>query len=674
MKLKFLVLSAAILAVCAPAGAKVTLPSLFSDNMVLQRNSSPEFRGTASPGQTVTITPSWNSRTSSTVASQTGEWRLRIETPDAGGPYAITISDGEPMTLNNVLVGEVWFCSGQSNMTFNVGEGVYGMEEAFAEASGLTGLRVLNIETGMSPKPSEKVVTVDGDGWELCSKESISDFSATAYYFGKELWLRLGIPVGLIHSSWGGTEIEGWISGGSLSQIPLYSADIEKFSKYPDDRREWENIYFRELNEWIASAEKAEKQFFADKGIRSWAYPDTDESSWRDVTFPGFLQDQVPLETACNGFYYCRKTFEIPAAWAGKNLTLHMSSVDDRDITFFNGTEIGRGEYYLDKRTYRIPGKLVKKGTAVIGVRILDNAGKCSIGGENDHAIFVEGPGGERIDLSGTWKFQIPQWQSFLPRVPYRTFIGPNIPSFLYNAMVNPMVNYPIKGAIWYQGEANLGFTSMYGDLLPLLIMDWRKAWGLDFDFYICNLHNYIEVYTDESKSRYAEMREVQSRTVNSLDHCGEAILLDVGDPYDTHPKNKAAVGHRLALQALAKSYGHDVVCDGPRFSGYSNDGRTITLSFTDLADGLATSDGKAPRGFTVAGPDRVFHKAEARIEGDCIVVECPEVEFPLAVRYAWHDNPDCNVVNSAGLPMGSFRTDNWELNQYLIMRSSSVE
>ena len=661
MKKKLCLILLVPLALAVSSQAKVRLPALFSDNMVLQRESAPEFRGEAAPGRTVTLTTSWNAVSYRTTASQTGTWRIRITTPGAGGPYTITISDGEPVTLHNVLIGEVWFCGGQSNMEFSIGQGVKGMEEALSEASKFDRIRLLHLENGLSPRPSERVNTVGGKGWECCSAESIHDFSAAGYYFGKELWQNLGIPVGLIEGSWGGTEIEGWISGRSLSQVPAYKETVERLSSYPEDKGEREKIYFRELDEWIAAADKAERAFEPD--ARSWAAPGFDDTDWRAVSFPGSIQDQHPLETVCNGVYYCRKTFTVPDAWAGKDLTLFFSSIDDRDITFFNGEEVGRGNYYLDPRVYKVPGSLVKKGKAVVATRILDNAGKCSIGIDKHPVLYAEGPDGTRIDLSGTWKFIIPEWQASLPHVPYRTFIGPNIPSYLYNAIIHPVTAYPVKGVIWYQGEANLGYTSLYGDLMTLLVQDWRQAWGLTLDFYICNLHNFIETYSEPSKSRYAEMREVQSRTAWNLEHCGEAVLLDVGDPYDTHPKNKWAVGHRLALQALRKSYGMDIVCDGPRYLGYETVGRSILLSFTDTAGGLATSDGQAPRGFTVAGPDRVFHKAVARIVGDCIVVECPEVEFPLAVRYAWEDNPDCNLVNSAGLPSTSFRTDHWPFN-----------
>ena len=655
----FLVLVAFSLAF--PSRAKVTLPALFSDNMVLQRDASVEFRGKAEPGRTVTLAASWDTTLYHTAASEAGDWHVAVATPGAGGPYTVTVSDGEPLTLRNVLVGEVWLCGGQSNMEFSVGQGVVGMDEALSEASGYDRIRLLHIDTGMAPRPSDEVNAVGGKGWEACSAESIRDFSAVGYFFGRELYLQLGIPVGLVESCWGGTEIEGWISGRSLSQVPLYTETVEKLSAFPDDRKEREDIYFHELDEWIVAADHAEKMSLdSDAALGSWISSDYDDSAWREVTFPGSIQDQEPPETVSNGVYYCRKGFAVPDAWVGKDLTLYLSSIDDRDVTFFNGKKVGSSSWYLDKRVYHVPGRLVKKGPAVVAVRILDNAGKCSIGIENDHALYVEGPDGQRIDLSGSWRYLFPGWQSSIPRVPYRTYIGPNIPAYLYNAMIHPLTGYPVKGAIWYQGEANLGFPSLYGDLMTLLVQDWRAAWGLPLDFYICSLHNFREVYSEPSRSRYAELREVQSRTAWNLERCGEAVLLDVGDPLDTHPKNKSAVGHRLALQALHKSYGLDVVCDGPRYESYEIAGRSVRLSFTETADGLATSDGLAPRGFTVAGPDRVFHDAQARIEGDCVVVESPEVEFPLAVRYAWEDCPDCNLVNSAGLPSTSFRTDSW--------------
>ena len=546
-------------------------------------------------------------------------------------------------------------------MEFSIGEGAVGMDEALAEAARFDRIRLLHLENRIAAKPSDTVHTVGGKAWELCSAESIRDFSAVGYFFGKELWLNLGIPIGLIEGSWGGTEIESWISGPGLSRIPSYKEKLEWLARLPEDREEQERLYLSELDEWIAAADKAEAASRSGKGPASWTLSGYDDSDWESVRFPGAIQDQIGPEDFCNGVYYCRKDLYIPESWEGKDLTLYFSSVDDRDITFFNGTEIGRDDWYLDKRVYKIPGALVKKGPAVVATRILDNAGKCSIGILNDHALYVEGPDGNRIDLAGTWKYCFPAWQSSIPKIPFRSFVGPNIPSYPYNAVIHPVRGYPVKGVIWYQGEANLGFPALYGDLMTLLVQDWRAAWGLPLDFYICNLHNFIETYSEPTRSRYAEIREAQSRTAWNLEHCGEAVLLDVGDPYDTHPKNKTAVGHRLALQALHKSYGWDVVCDGPRFAGYTIAGRTVRLSFTETAGGLVTSDGQAPRGFTMAGPDRVFHPAVARMEGDGILVECPEVDFPLAVRYAWEDNPDCNLVNAAGLPATSFRTDSWD-------------
>ena len=246
----------------------------------------------------------------------------------------------------------------------------------------------------------------------MSNPESVREFAGTGYFFGLELYKKLGIPIGLIESCWGGTEIEGWISKESLSQVPEYSETVEMLSQYPEDYKERETRYFRELDEWIASTEVAEKRFYEGKDLRTWALGSYDDSSWREVRFPGFLQDQEPLEIVSNGIYYCRKTVEIPQEWAGKDLDLYFSSVDDRDITFFNGVEVGHRDYYLDRRNYKVPGNIVRPGKAVIGLRIVDNAGKCSIGGENGRQLYVQGPDGKKIDLSGMWKYKIPDWQA----------------------------------------------------------------------------------------------------------------------------------------------------------------------------------------------------------------------------------------------------------------------
>lgn len=330
--------------------------------------------------------------------------------------------------------------------------------------------------------------------------------------------------------------------------------------------------------------------------------------------------------------------------------------MDDDDITYFNGVEIGRTEGYNVPRSYKIPANLVKTGKNIITVRVLDSGGNGGIWG-NAGSVNIRMDAEHQIDLSGKWKFKISAMLSNMPAAPVRKEQAPTV---LYNAMINPLIPYAVKGAIWYQGESNVGLAHQYRELLPLMINDWRTRWGYNFPFYIVQLASFHELQTEPIESSWAELREAQLITSQTLSNTGLAVLTDIGNAKDIHPKNKQEVGRRLSLLARALTYGEKITYSSPIYKSYQMENGKIRISFDHADGGLKTNDGSTPKGFTIAGVDHKFYWADAKIEGNEIVVSSPHVKFPVAVRYAWADNPLCNVFNGNGLPASPFRTDDW--------------
>lgn len=633
--------------------AKVTLPAIFTDNMVLQQQSDVKIWGRAKPGKAVKVTTSWDKKTYETVAGTSGDWMTTVSTPVAGGPYTVTISDGKPVELKNVLIGEVWLCTGQSNMEMRVADRVLNYEQEMKEADGYGNIRLLHIDNTTSPVPLDEAAVRHG-GWQVCSGEAVADFSATGYFFGKGLYKSLGVPIGLIESCWGGTYAESWTSAGALAEMPYFREKVEKVKRMPQSPEERTQMFYDDIDAWRGKMMDAEKAF--ENGRAVWAEASFDDSSWGEMAVPGFVQDQG-LD-GFSGFVWMRKTVDIPAAWAGKELTLTISAVDDNDFTYFNGVELGHTEGCMTFRSYKVPASLVRAGKAAIAVRVMDTGGKGGIwGGAEGIALCLSDT--EKLPLAGPWKYKVSMGLGSAPDMPVNTATEPNYPTFLYNAMINPLVDYAIRGAIWYQGEANVARAAQYRDLLPLMIRDWRQQWGYAFPFYIVQLPNYMKAQEGPEKSEWAELREAQQHTLR-LENTGLAVCIDVGDADDLHPKNKPEVGRRLSLLARAQTYGEDIPCSGPLYDSYRIEGDAVRIGFSHTDNGLKTSDGGAVRGFYIAGADHKFHAAKAVIDGNTVVVSSDEVRFPVAVRYAWANNPVCNLCNGAGLPAGPFRTDDW--------------
>lgn len=636
------------------AKAQVKLQPLFTDNMVLQQKSQTPIWGETKPGKTVTVKTSWNKQTYTTQADEKGKWSVKVETPEAGGPYDIVISDGKAIKLKNVLIGEVWLCSGQSNMEMPLaGWGkILNYEQEIANAK-YPDIRLLHVDNCVSAQPLETFTSRDG-GWVECSPATIAEFSAAAYFFGRELHKDLNIPIGLISSRWGGTNIESWISPASLRTMPDFTQTVDEVAALSNDMAEQKLAFENKTREWKEQIEKADHGMKGGKAV--YAAVGTDESEWGETTNPGYFNDGSGNQVT--GITWFRKTIDIPADWEGKDLTLKLGPIDDDDITYFNGQQVGKTEGWMEHRVYTIPAKLVKKGKTVITVRMNDTGGKGGFYGEPE-SLSIAPTGKQGLSLAGTWKYKTTVNYAKMSAQPINTVNNPNMVNSLFNGMINPVVPYTIKGAIWYQGCNNAGRAYQYRDLMKLIVHDWRGLWGYKFPFYLVQLANFLPVKEQPEESTWAELREAQLFALK-LENTGMACAIDIGDALDIHPKNKQEVGRRLALIARANTYGENIPYSGPIYKGHEIEGSTIRISFNHTDEGLKSGDGGKLKGFAIAGIDHKFHWADARIEGNTVVVSSPEVSLPVAVRYAWADNPVCNLYNGAGLPASPFRTDDW--------------
>ncbi len=639
------------LSLASAVQAKVKLPSVFSDYMVLQQKTNAAVWGQADPGKTIEISSTWDRKRYTAKADQAGNWKIMVATPSYGGPYAMTISDGEPTIIMNVLIGEVWICSGQSNMEMPLaGWGkINDYEKEIADAK-YPNIRLLQAVHVTSNFPLEDA-KVTNNGWKPCIPQFVADFSAVAYFFAREVYKKTGIPVGLIHTSWGGTIAEAWTSGSTLKNIEDFAAAAAKVEN--------EGKVKSGLNEaQIMSAwQKAvlEKDAGYSQGKPVWLSADVDESSWKQMELPVFWEQSALPDF--DGVVYFRKKVTIPESWAGKEVKVNLGTIDDNDLTYFDGEKIGETEGFNTARIYTIPAGKVKAGAHVLAIRVFDGGGGGGIYGDKN-VLALTSANGERISLDGNWAYTIGLNLKDVGPAPTANQTA-NRATVLYNAMINPYIQYAIRGAIWYQGESNAEGAHQYRTLFPAMIKDWRTKWNEgDFPFYFVQLANYMKADEKPVPSAWAELRDAQLQTL-SLPNTGMSVTIDIGNPLDIHPKNKQEVGRRLALIALAKTYGKKISYSGPVFVSQKVEDSSVLLNFK-FTDGGLISKGGELSGFTIAGADQKFYWAKAVVKGNQVVVSSTEVPHPVAVRYGWANNPSCNLYNGAGLPASPFKTDSW--------------
>ncbi|OPZ71844.1 MAG: Glycosyl hydrolases family 2, sugar binding domain [bacterium ADurb.Bin478] len=648
----------------------LTLPAIFSDHMVLQQKCAASFWGLAAPGEQVTVSADWG-KFLQTQADPQGRWLLRLPTPHAGGPYRITVRAGqEEKVFSDVLIGEVWLCSGQSNMEMPLmgwppHDLIEGSEQAIRNAH-LPMIRLFTVAHAVSDVPLS-----DCSGtWSPCTPETAATFSATAFFFGRTLNEKLNIPIGLIHSSWGGTPAQSWTSAEFLQTMPDFKPIVEKIeqSRGTIERYQQWLTQFPTLN--VSDRTEETRWLNLDFNDAACCRPDFSDSEWRTMNLPVYWEQTELGEF--DGAVWFRKTIDIPAEWTGEDAVLELGPIDDMDRTFFNGELVGSHEkvgFWQTPRTYTIPASLLRKGQNVIAVRCVDNLGGGGIFGKPEQLrLYLPSAPAKSLSLAGEWKYlTVAEFRSGIfyvfpltgntfqthPKVPVQ--ISPYTSTFLYNAMIAPLIPYAIKGAIWYQGEANTGNPRQYRNLFPLMIRNWRQDWGQgDFPFY------YVQIapweYGDATRSQ--ELRDVQRQCLD-VPNSGMAVTLDIGHPQNIHPGNKLDVGKRLALWALAKDYKKKVTYSGPLYQRIRIQGDQIKVYFDHCGTGLAAG----PSGlhhFEIAGADHRFYPAQASLSKNQVIVKAVKVKQPVAVRYAWSNTADASLFNKEGLPASSFRSDDW--------------
>ena len=626
--------------------SNIRLPKIFGDNMVLQRDKPIPVWGWAEPNEKITIR--FNKQSKSIVADKSGKWMANLNAEKAGGPYTLVASGTNTITFSNVLVGEVWICSGQSNMEMPIaGWGKINNYEQEIASANYPQIRHIKVPNKVSGTPQEDIESRE---WKIANPQNAGDFTAVGYFFAKMLYDSLKVPVGLINTSWGGTMVETWTSREAFGQSDEFKDMITKMPTTNLD-----SVAKARSEAMIKKIEATQGPLVSKEVAMTWSAANADASNWKQMQLPT-LWESKGME-GVDGVVWFRKMLTVSAENAGKEATLELAMIDDNDITYVNGVKVGATNAYNLKRRYTIPAGVLKEGVNSIAIRVEDTGGGGGIYGEAaDMKITIAN---QQQSIAGDWYYRI---ETILQAA---AGMGPNdYPTLLYNAMLHPIIPYAMRGVLWYQGEANAGRSYQYRKAFPLMIKDWRKRWGgADFPFYFVQLASYNADNGNSKKgSGWAELREAQTLTL-SLPNTGMAVTTDIGDAKDIHPKNKQDVGKRLAAIALNKVYGKKLVSSGPVYQTMKTDGNTVILSFTNTGSGLTAKggDGKLS-GFEVAGEDKIFHPAEAVIKGSTVVVSSPSVVKPLAIRFGWADDASMNnLFNKEGFPAVPFRTDNWK-------------
>jgi sialate O-acetylesterase len=612
---------------------------IFGDNMVLQRNKDDAIWGWSKPGDKVEVRI--GNKTASGTAGDDHRWQVRIHPPAAGGPYTLTITGAKTVELHNILVGDVWLCGGQSNMVFSL-HGVANADEEIKKAN-YPDIRFFTEGQQAAYRAKE----VPSGFWQPVTPETAGKLSAVAYYFARRVQQDIHVPIGLVVAAVGGTTAETWTSAASLSKLKSYDEPLAELKKLT---AQGGPEYGNYVMPWLDGN---------DLGLKgNWGAPDFQETSWKNVTLQnGFAELDVADTPAVVWF---RKEITLPNPIPAGRAMLLLGIVDRMDTAYINGREVGGSAWVENPRAYPIPPDVLKPGKNTIAIRIFKARAQGGFLSKPEDIHLVLGDH-TNIPLSGTWRAEIGVDARPPHPLPLSNENWPVIPSVLYNGMLAPLAPLSITGAIWYQGEANAVRGYEYRQVLPLLIADWRKLFDQgDFPFYIVSNPAFKpRSTTPVDGDEWAELRESQAITAAGASHSCLAVAIDTGDANNVHPKNKAPVGERLALCALAKHYDKKIPYAGPTVTRVERRGSTLRLHYDHAEGGLVSKDPLINE-FQIAGEDRKWFWANARIEGDTVVVSSPQVPHPTEVRYAWQSNPPATLYNHAGLPAVPFRSDKW--------------
>ncbi|MFC6998197.1 sialate O-acetylesterase [Rufibacter roseus] len=620
-----------------PSIGQIKLPRLVSNGMVLQRDKPATLWGWASAGEKVALT--FQKKQFEATADKNGKWAMQLPAQPAGGPFELTFKGKNEVKVQDVLFGDVWLCSGQSNMELTLGR----VQEKYASILAQTNnpkirqFTVPDTYNFNAPQPD-----LGGGAWKAATPENLSEFSAVSFFFARDLFAKYKVPIGLINSALGGSPAEAWISEEAIKQFPEYYQEAQKFKA-------------QELIDSIeAHDQQVQRRWYSqlsqkDIGLRQkWSTGQVNAVDWMTMQLPGYWADEKLGQV--NGAVWFRKEIQIPKELSGKPAKLELGRIVDADSVFLNGKFVGTTSYQYPPRRYQVPANVLREGKNVLMVRVISNGGQGGFVPDKPYELTV---GDQKIDLKGAWQYKL---GAEMPSLPSQTFVRWK-PIGLYNAMIAPLTNYAIKGVIWYQGESNVRNPGEYTALMKTLIKDWRTRWGQgEFPFLFVQLANFMEAKEVPTQSGWAQLRQAQLETLQ-VPNTGMAVAIDLGEWNDIHPESKMEVGQRLALLARKLAYGEkNVVASGPEVKSAQRQGNKITLTFTSTGSGLDAKGAKPLTHFAVAGKDKKFVWAKAEIKGNQVVVWSEEVPNPEVVRYGWADNPEgANLYNKEGLPASPF-------------------
>lgn len=630
--------------VAMTVNAAVKLPVIFQSHMVLQRDKEVSIWGFGDAGEKITIT--FNDKQYNSITDGNGKWTIKLPAHPAGGPYDLTVQGAaNTVELKNILFGDVWVCGGQSNMQYSLDQIGYTEKDTARFKNKKLRLFTASIDMDYVPKND-----LAGGTWKEASPESLRNFSATAYFFARNLQDSMDVPVGLVSDNLGATSVETWMSNSALKQFPAFNS---YYKQYLEPGKSFKEV--------TAAFEKMKPTWEADyylKGTgmeQQWYQPETDITDWKTMEIPGYWEDNGLADF--DGAVWFRKSFDLPANFKGNVFPLALNQIDDYDIVWINGNKVGEGFGNLNWRNYSVPANILKSKDNIMVVRVFDIGGR---GGLYSGAIW-----GNPI-LLGKWNYK-PDLKIDAAKFkkPLVVNVSPfSSPAVLYNGNIAPITSLAVKGFIWYQGESNAGRAAEYRQLFPAMIKDWRAAFKQgDLPFIFVQLANYMQEANVPVESDWAELREAQSLALK-LPNTGMATAIDIGEANDIHPKNKAAVGKRLALAAMKIAYNKNIISTGPTYQSVVFKGDSAVVTFSKDGGKLISKDKYGyVRGFAITGADKKFHWAKAYIKDNKVIVNAAAVKKPVAVRYAWSDNPGgLDLYNEQGLPAVPFRTDDFML------------
>lgn len=600
---------------------EIRLPALIGDCMVLQRDVELTMWGWADPGTWVTVR--FNGSYHEGMTGDDGRWEIMLPPQPAGGPYLMEINE---IVIRDVLVGDVWLCSGQSNQETPI----HRLTEMFPEINVSNNHMIRHYKVPTQDSKDGVCESIAGKAsWHSAVASEVMNWTALAYFYAQEAYSRTGVPQGMLVSSLGGSAIESWVPQENLKEFPELILDKEALDAFLDSGK--------------------------DKGDGKWSLPDLDDSGWDTMNMPGTWRENG---LNVSGTVWMRKTFNVPDEMAGRHAKLSMGTLVHNDQVYVNGVFVGSTGYEYPPRRYHIPAGVLRKGENVIAVRLNAPGGNGEFVKDKPYKIIGDAL---EIDLTGEWRYKVGTDMSEVRKYEERLRNRQNVGSGLYNGMIYPLKDYRFKGVIWYQGESNAGRASEYGKLVSGLISGWRALFGdPDMPFLLVQLPNFMEKRPLPSDSGWARIREAQLHAFQSIPNTSLAVTYDAGEWNDIHPLDKKTVAWRLFLGARKLVYGEKVTSSGPVYKDMKVDGNKIIISFTETGRGLMAKGGRLTH-FAIAGSDRNFVWADAEIKGNTVVVSSNEVPEPVAVRYAWSDNPeDANLCNKDGLLASPFRTDNW--------------